>query len=372
MTRLLAVILPCLALGCGNGAGGGGGGGTGGTGGGGGSGGGSGGGGGSAGSGGSGGGGGSAGSGGSGGGAQDFPSTAVFYQDISAAPLDAESSTVMGALQTSGWGGSLRIDVSFSVLHADAGVTRRPFTPTSNQIDCDTAPVPVPPGGHTEGVADYACSGGDCHLLVYQGMRLYELYQSNITGGMATGGTFQGDCLVVWDLTKDYWANPSTVGASFSRGDGCNGADAGDLPMAPLILKTAEVQAGVVAHAMRFTLPNGNIRAAVYVHPMTHLGGPTGGATTLPYGARLRLKASFDETKLATEAAKVVARALKKYGMFLADGGNPYISATDDIDTVLSGSATSPMQPMDFEWVDSGGPRVDYSAQNCTRTPITQ
>jgi serine/threonine-protein kinase len=244
--------------------------------------------------------------------------------------------------------------------------------PTSNQIDCDTAPVPVPPGGHIEGVSDYACSGGDCHLLVYQGMRLYELYQGNISGGMATGGTFHGDCLVVWDLTKDYWANPSTVGAGYSRGDGCNGADAGDFPMAPLIIKTAEIQTGVIAHAMRFTLPNPKIRANVYVHPMTHLGGPSGGATMLPYGARLRLKASFDETKLPSEAAKVVARALKKYGMFLADGGNPYISATDDIGSVLSGSATASMQPGDFEWVDSGGPRVNYGMQNCTRTPITQ
>ena len=347
MRRLLGVILACVAIGCGNGAGGGGG------------------------AGGSGGVGGGGGAGAGGGGAQDFPSTSLFYQDISTAAVDGESAAVMGALQSSGWGGSLRIDVSFAVLHADDSVARRPFTPTSQQNDCDLAPVPVPPGGHTEGVTDYACSGGDCHLLVYQGLRLYELYQSNISGGLASGGTFSGDCLVIWDLTKDYWANPSMVGASYSRGDGCNGADAGDFPMAPLILKTAEIQAGVVNHAMRFTLPNAKIRSAVYVHPMTHLGGPTGGATTLPYGARLRLKASFDESKLPSDAARVVAKALKKYGMFLADGGNPFISATDDIANVLPGSSTASMQPMDFEWVD-GGIRVDYGQQSCTRTSITQ
>jgi hypothetical protein len=369
MVRLLGVIVACFAIGCGNGAGGGGGGGAagGGSGGGtGGSGGGAGGGGGGA------GGGGAGGSGGAGGGgAQDFPSTAVFYQDISAAPLDSESVAVMGALQTSGWGGMLRIDVSFAVLHADASVTPRPFTPTSQQNDCDTAPIPVPPGGHTEGVQDYACSGGDCHLLVYQGERLYELYQSDITGGMASGGTFSGNCLVIWDLTKDYWANPSTVGASFSRGDGCNGADAGDVPMATLILKSDEITAGVVDHAMRFTLSNSLIRADVYVHPATHLGGPSGDGTTLPYGARLRLKASFDESTLPSDAARVVARALKKYGMFLADGGNPYISATDDIANVIAPTALTSMQPSDFEWVD-GGTRINFHQQNCTRTPITQ
>ena len=94
------------------------------------------------------------------------------------------------------------------------------------------------PAGTSKASANYDCSGGDCHLIVYQGMRLYELYQAQITGGMATGGTFSGTCLVVWDLTKDYWANPATVGAGFSRGDGCNGADAADVPMAALILKT--------------------------------------------------------------------------------------------------------------------------------------
>ncbi|HEX9100552.1 MAG TPA: hypothetical protein VF997_00035, partial [Polyangia bacterium] len=344
MRRLFGVtslVVGCLlAVGCGNGNGAGGDGGAG-----------------SGGGGAAGGGGGGGGTPG-GGGPHDFPSTSVFYQDVSGAALDGESATVMAALQSSGWGGSLGIDTSFAVLAADASVTPRPFTPTSSQIDCDTAPVPVPPGGHIEGVTDYSCTGGDCHLLVYQGTRLYELYQADITGGMATGGTFSGNCLVIWDLTKDYWANPATVGPSFSRGDGCNGADAGDMPMAALILKTADIQAGVVNHAMRFTLPNSKIRANVYLHPATHLGGPSGGATTLPYGARLRLKASYDLTKLPSDAARVVAKALQKYGMFLADGGNPYISATDDIASVISPSALRGLQPQDFEWVD-GGTRVD-------------
>ena len=365
MRRLIGLFLGCmLAVGCGNGSGGNGG--SGGTGGGGSGGGGS---------GGSGGGGGTGGSGGSGGGGpQDFPSTSVIYQDISSAPLDSESVATMAALQTAGWGGSLRIDVSFVVLHADASVTPRAFMPTSSQIDCDTAPVPVPPGGHIEGVTDYNCSGGDCHLLVYQNQRLYELYQAQITSGMATGGTFTGDCLVVWDLTKDYWASPSTIGDNYSRGDGCNGADAGDIPMAPLIIQTSDIQAGVINHAMRFTLPNAKIRKGIYVHPATHTppgaGGPSGGANTLPYGARLRLKASFDDSKLSA-SAKIVTTALKKYGMYMADGGNPFISGTDDLASVLSPSSTSMLQPQDFEWVD-GGPHVTYAQQNCNRTPITQ
>jgi hypothetical protein len=356
MRNVVGIIVCMLAVGCGNGAGGGGGG-TGGTGGG------------------AGGGGGSGGAGGAGGGGLlDFPQSSTIYQDISNAAVDSESPTIMGALQTIGWGDNgakLRIDVSFAVLKADATVTPRPFMNGTTDVDCDSAPIPVPPGGRIEGVGNYDCSGGDCHLIVYQGMRLYELYQARITGGAATGGTFSGTCLVVWDLTKDYWANPATVGAGFSRGDGCNGADAADLPMAALILKTEEIQAGVVNHAMRFTIGNERIRANVYVHPATHLGGPTGDATTMPYGARLRLKSSFDVSTLPSDAARTVAAALKKYGMFMADGGNPYISATDDIDTVLSPTALTSLQPSDFEMID-GGTRVNFHAQNCTRTPITQ
>ena len=57
--------------------------------------------------------------------------------------------------------------------------------------------------------------------------------------------------------------------------------------------------------------------------------------------------------------------------MFLADGGNIYISATDDIADAVSPSALSSLQPSDFEIVD-GGTRIDYPKGNCTRTSISQ
>ena len=323
----------------------------------------------------SGGGGGSGGSGGGGGagggGPGDFPSTAIFYQDISGAPLDSESDMIMSALQASGWGGKLGIDVSFTVYDVDDSVARRAFTqPADAMPDCDTAPFPVPPGGHIEGETDLECKGGgDCHLLVHQGTRLYELYQASITGGMATGGTFTGTCEVVWDLGRNYWDASVPAGPGYSRGDSCNGADAGDFPMAPLILKTSDINSGVVAHALRFTLLNSKIRKGVYVHPDTHYGGPSGGPTTLPYGARLRLKASFDDSSLSPEA-RLVTAALKKYGMFLADGGNIFISATDDLASVLDPGSLRGLMPSDFEMVD-GGTRYSESQFNCTRTVIS-
>jgi serine/threonine-protein kinase len=199
-----------------------------------------------------------------------FPSSSPFYQDISKAPLDAQSVTLVAALDAIGWGDepkrtTLGIDFSFNINVAAAGVAPRAFTKSAGfySPDCDTAPVPLPPGGKGEGVDNYTCGGGeDCHLFVYQNTRLYELYQSNITGGMATGGTFTATCLVVWDLTKDYWIPKAPP--NFSRGDGCTGADAAGLPMAPLVLTKEDIASGTIKHALRFTIDNNRIAETVF------------------------------------------------------------------------------------------------------------
>src|SRR5262249_24136283 len=151
------------------------------------------------------------------------------------------------------------VDFSFVILQADPSVAPRPFTGTLYSPDCDTAPVPVPPGGAIEGSSNnnYECDGGpgggDCHLLVYQGPRPYELYQANITGGDAAGGTFTGGCLALWDLTRDYWA-PTAM--PYGRGEGCTSADAAGLPLSALKITKQDLQAGAITHALRFTIPN--------------------------------------------------------------------------------------------------------------------
>jgi serine/threonine-protein kinase len=71
------------------------------------------------------------------------------------------------------------------------------------------------------------------------------------------------------------------------------------------------------------------MRARTYVHPGTHAGGPSGPAPAPIYGSRWRLKSSFNAASF-NPAAKVVIAALKKYGMFLADGGNIALTAQAD------------------------------------------
>ncbi len=306
---------------------------------------------------------------------QLFPIGAPWNQAVDGAPLDAESGAIIAYLAANHTSSSrFQITFDFNILYADAGTPLRTFAPTSDFFspDCDPAPVPVPPGGRLESESDYECtSGGDCHMTVidFATCRLHELWRANIVGGTSTG-TFTSGCQAIWDLS----AVPPPTG----RGDFCTSADAAGLPILPLVFTADEVAAGTIDHAIRFILPNALIRHYIYVRPGTHSTGATsGGASAPPYAARVRLKASKDISGLSP-GAQVIARALKKYGMILADGGNiTFTAATDALTThkwsevgVGSGSLQS-LSWNDFEVVELGT-RIDYGSGSCSRTPITQ
>jgi serine/threonine-protein kinase len=305
-----------------------------------------------------------------------FPATAPWYQDISSAPLDPESGPVIAALAASGWGrGRMEINFDIEVLRADPSVAPRTFEPNRPgeffDPDCDVVPVPVPPGGRLEGETDYACTqNGDCHLIVIQGTNLFEMWRANISGGSSTGSPFTSGCVAKWDTTRDYWQQTPN---GYARGDQCTSADAAGFPITALLFNADEVQAGAINHAIRFILPNDRIRRGVYVHPATHVGGPSGGPTAVPYGARLRLKPTFNLAGLPNEGARVVARAMQRYGMFLADGGVITLTAQQDTFTqakwsgLLGALDLAAIQPGDFEMID-GGTRIP-APFDCVRTP---
>jgi len=318
-----------------------------------------------------GGGGGTGGAGGGGGGTPGsglFPSTAPWYTDITNAPKDAQSDAAIAALQSKGgWGnGKMQIDFSITVQHANASTPMMSFTKTSDWYspDCDFTTVPVPTGGALEGESGYACTGdGDCHLIVIHDTqhKLYEMWRANISGG-----TFNGGCLAVWDLTKDYQPH--------GRGEGCTSADAGGFPMAAMLFTADEVAAGAINHAIRFILPNDRIGKGSYVHPATHSTNASASTTapnSPPYGARLRLRPDYPVDSLPSSGAKVVARAMQKYGMILSDGGNVALTAaSDQFSThkwsgVLSANDLSALKVTDFVMVD-GGTRVPFS-NDCVR-----
>ena len=295
-----------------------------------------------------------------------FTTPMFWNRDVSAAPKAANSDTIIATLEAEGgWGGGnvMQIDYAIDVLTATNATPMRTFTTTGDFFspDCDHVPVPVPAGGNLEDESGYACTtDGDCHLIVYQQdtKQLYEMWRANITS------TFYGGCLAVWDGTKHYTDD--------LRGDQCTSADAAGYPIAPLLFTADEVASGHIDHAIRFILPNDRVREG-YTHPATHGTSITGDAGAPYYGVHLRLRADYPIASLPTEGARVVARAMQKYGMYHADGGNIALTAQSDRHStakwagLLGAKDLAALSVTDFEVIDHGSP-IPLTG-DCVRAP---
>ena len=283
-----------------------------------------------------------------------FTTPMFWNQDVSGMAKASNSGAIISALRAAGgWGNgdTFQIDFSIEVLTSDASTPQRTFTTTGDFFtpDCDHVAMPVPVGGNVEGETGYTCTGnGDCHLLVHDtdAGKLYEMWRANIAGS-----TFYGGCLAVWNTHMAY--------TDSLRGDQCSSADAAGFPISPLLFSADEVKAGEIKHAIRFILPNDRVKRG-FVRPATHATNTTGGTNAPAYGVHLRLRADFPIDSLPSEGAKVVARALQKYGMYHADGGNIALTAMSDRHTttkwagLLTAQALSPLNVEDFDVIDHG------------------
>ena len=104
------------------------------------------------------------------------------------------------------------------------------------------------------------------------------------------------------------------------RPDGWTSADAAGLPILPGLLRWSEVRDREVDHAIRFTTP---VTSRWHLWPARHDAGSRDSRRFPPMGARFRLRASYDAGGLGGHAREVV-RAMKTYGLVLADNGSPW------------------------------------------------
>jgi serine/threonine-protein kinase len=89
---------------------------------------------------------------------------------------------------------------------------------------------------------------------------------------------------------------------------------------------------------------------------------------------RFRLRADYPLATLPSEGARVVARAMQRYGMLLADGGNIALTAASDRFTThtwdevgIDSHSLFGIQVTDMEVVDLGSPiTLTY---DCVRNP---
>lgn len=168
----------------------------------------------------------------------------------------------------------------------------------------DPGPYPIPPNVPIEGGEQ---SDGDRHVLVLErdSCTLYEVYDSHLQ----QDGSWSSGSGAIFNLNS-HALRPETW----------TSADAAGLPILPGLVRYDEVAAGEIRHAIRVTAPR---TQRAYVWPARHYASSETDATLPPMGQRFRLKASVDISGFPADV-QVVLRAMKKFGVILADNGSSW------------------------------------------------
>ena len=241
-----------------------------------------------------------------------FPAGNVWNTRIDGRSVAANSATMIGAI---GLDRGLHMDfgsyagygIPYQVVSAS---TPRATVTFEYDDESDHVGYPIPASPLIEGGA---AAGGDRHILMVDAdsCRLYELFAA-----YPADGSWHAGSGATWDLRSNAL-----------RPAGWTSADAAGLPILPGLVRYDEVAAGAIGHALRFTT---NQTRQAYIYPARHQAGSSTSTSLPPMGLRVRLKASFDTSGLSPHA-RVIAEALKRYGMILADNGSPwYVSGMSD------------------------------------------
>ncbi len=149
-------------------------------------------------------------------------------------------------------------------------------------------------------------SDGDRHAIIVDksSCRLYETFGTRRRNGRWTAGSG-----AVWSLTSDKL-----------RPKNWTSADAAGLPILPGLLRWNEVKNRDIDHAIRFTT---DVTSKHHLWPARHDAGSRSSWAYPPMGARFRLRASYHPSGFGP-AALAVVKAMKTYGLVLADNGSPW------------------------------------------------
>jgi hypothetical protein len=240
-----------------------------------------------------------------------FPAEDPWNQRVDRLPVAKDSARIVAKIGLSDpvhpdFGSGLYagepIGIPFAVVGSRIRRVRVSFRYAS---ESDRGPYPLPRGVPIEG--GYR-SSGDRHVIVVDRSTCkdYELFAAYPHDG---GKRWTAGSGAIFNLRSDHL-----------RPAGFTSADAAGLPILPGLARYDEVARGVIDHALRFTAP---CTAARYVYPARHEASTCHGASLPPMGLRVRLKASVNISGLPYQA-RVVAQALKGYGMILADNGSPW------------------------------------------------
>lgn len=250
------------------------------------------------------------------GGRQIFPANNAWNTPVDTAAIDPNSAAIISNIGLTksfhpdfgaNWNGGPFGIPYFVVSGTQAGV---PVT-FDYDDESDHAPYPIPANAPIEGGAS---STGDRHVIILDrdNWKLYELFYAF----PQTNGSWHAGSGAIFDLTSNAL-----------RPAGWTSADAAGLPILPGLVRYDEVSAGLIAHALRFTVSRSR---KAYISPARHWASSDTSSLRPPMGMRVRLKASVNISTYPA-SAQVILRALKKYGMIVADNGSDwYVSGTAD------------------------------------------
>jgi len=184
--------------------------------------------------------------------------------------------------------------------------------------ESDQLPYPIPDNPAIEGGAN---GTGDRHIIMLDraDCMLYELFNAwpPATSGNPFTDRWYAGSGAIFDLRSnqlrpDFWTS----------------ADAAGLPIYPGLVTYEEAVINKdIPHALRFTVQR---TQRAFIYPATHFASSSTDPNRPPMGLRVRLKQDFDISGFSEEV-QTILRALKKYGMLLADNGSDwFISGAPD------------------------------------------
>jgi hypothetical protein len=186
------------------------------------------------------------------------------------------------------------------VWKANSSTPRYHVTCTDGYCGPDFDQVPIP----DEAVPD---PGSDAHMLILdlEQHKSWDMWNAH----KLSDGSWQAGFGTTFDLTEN-GVKPYGVGSA--RGSG--------FPLAAGLIFADEVKAGHVRHAlvMAYDWPRDCL-----VHPPASTNcGLSSDPNSIPIGAHLQLDPSLDlDTLNLSPGAKVVARAMQEYGLYIGDNG---------------------------------------------------
>jgi hypothetical protein len=241
-----------------------------------------------------------------------FPANNAWNQRVDKLPVAADSAQLISSIGLAApvhadfgsgkWNGG-PIGIPFDVVSKK---THRSHVSFEYADESNRVAYPIPRNVHIEGGPH---ATGDRHAILVDksNCRLYELYDLRRTSRGWTAGSG-----AMWSLRSNHL-----------RPAGWTSADAAGLPIFAGLARWDEVKRGVIDHALRFTASE---TRRAYVYPARHYASNSNDLSLPPMGLRVRLKASVNIASFPPQA-RVVLRALQRYGMILADNGSPwYIS----------------------------------------------